>query len=79
MSLDPSLKSKNALTRHRNVLSRAERIAKLEETGNWTEQENVFGLPKVAHRKAAVGGKTKKVTAPTAATATETPTAKPSP
>ena len=31
MSIDRSLKIKGALTRHRNVLSRAERLEKLKE------------------------------------------------
>ena len=51
MSLDRSLKSANALVRHRNVLSRTERLAKLAEDGKWDEKKSVFGLPKVAHRK----------------------------
>ena len=59
MSMDPSLKSKSTLERHRNVLSRAERIAILKETGVWTEEMGASGLPKVAHRKAAVGKKSK--------------------
>jgi small basic protein (TIGR04137 family) len=55
MSLDRSLKSANALIRHRNVLTRAERLEKLKEQEKWSEDKNgVFGLPKVAHRKAAV-------------------------
>ena len=58
MSMDTSLKSKSTLTRHRNVLSRAERIAVLRETGRWTEGK-ATGLPKVAHRKVAVGKKDK--------------------
>ena len=60
MSLDRSLKSANALIRHRNVLTRAERLEKLKEAERWSEGKNsVFGLPKVAHRKMAVakGGK----------------------
>ena len=32
---------------NRNVLSRAERIAILEESQRWTEEQSVFGLPKV--------------------------------
>jgi small basic protein (TIGR04137 family) len=50
------------LQRHRNVLTRAERIERLKETGRWTEESTAIGLPKVAHRKAAVGkkGKTTK-------------------
>jgi small basic protein (TIGR04137 family) len=55
MSLDRSLKSANSLVRHRNVLTRAERLDKLKEQEKWTEEKNsAFGLPKVAHRKAAV-------------------------
>ena len=51
MSLDRSLKSANALVRHRNVLTRPERLAKLTDDGKWDEKKSVFGLPKVAHRK----------------------------
>ena len=51
MSLDRSLKGANALVRHRNVLSRAERITQLEGEGKWTEAKGVLGLPKVGHRK----------------------------
>lgn len=62
MSMDKSLKSRSSLTRHRNVLTRAERIERLKELGRWTEDMKVMSLPKVAHRKAAVGkkGKTKE-------------------
>jgi small basic protein (TIGR04137 family) len=59
MSLDKSLKSKNSLERHRNVLTRAERIAVLKETERWPADSKPLGLPKVAHRKAAVGKKDK--------------------
>ena len=59
MSLDRSLRSKSTLARHRNVLSRAERVAKLKELGTWSDEMTVLGLPKVGHRKAAVGKKTK--------------------
>ncbi len=59
MSVDKSLKSKNTLQRHRNVLTRAERILHLKETGKWTDDSSPFGLPKVVHRKAAVGKKDK--------------------
>jgi small basic protein (TIGR04137 family) len=51
MSLDRSLKGANALVRHRNVLTRAERLDKLKEEEKWNESKSVFGLPKVAHRK----------------------------
>lgn len=60
MSLDRSLKTSDALSRHRNVLTRAERLEVLEDDGRWNGEENsVFGLPKVAHRKLAAR-KTKK-------------------
>ena len=54
MSLDRSLKSAGALVRHRNVLTRTERLAKLAEDEKWDESKSVFGLPKVEHRKQAV-------------------------
>jgi small basic protein (TIGR04137 family) len=47
------------LERHRNVLTRAERVVILQETGLWSEGGKITGLPKVAHRKAAVGKKDK--------------------
>lgn len=61
MSMDRSLKSKASLSRHRNVLSRAERIKVLTEQEKFKPGDRPIGLPKVAHRKVAVGGKTKKV------------------
>lgn len=60
MSLDRSLKGANALVRHRNVLNRAERLEKLKDEEKWDENKSVFGLPKVEHRKQAVGGKAAK-------------------
>ena len=54
MSLDRSLKSANALIRHRNVLTRAERLEVLSEAEKWTDAKSVYGLPKVGHRKAEV-------------------------
>src|SRR5438067_2207976 len=54
MSLDRSLKSASALVRHRNVLTRGERLEKLKEAEKWNEEKSPYGLPKVAHRKAAV-------------------------
>jgi small basic protein (TIGR04137 family) len=47
MSMHASLKTARALERHRNVLTRAERIAYLEDHEK-------------SHRKVAVGGKAKK-------------------
>lgn len=71
MSLDKSLKSSAALSRHRNVLTRAERIHVLQEESRWTDDMEPFGLPKVAHRKAAIGGKKAKTAESDADAATE--------
>ena len=57
MSIDPSLKIKGALSRHRNVLTRAERIEKLKDEERWSEGDSLMGLPKVAHRKSHAGRK----------------------
>lgn len=62
MSIDPSLKIKGALTRHRNVLTRAERIDKLKEEDRWSEDDSLLGLPKVAHRKSHAGRKDAEAT-----------------
>jgi small basic protein (TIGR04137 family) len=68
MSIDPSLKVKGSLTRHRNVLSRAERIELLKDEERWSEGDSLLGLPKVAHRKSHAGRKGKEAPAKVAAT-----------
>ncbi len=60
MSMDRSLKTGGGLSRHRNVLSRAERLARLKDEERWQEGKSVFGLPKVANRSVKVGKKAKK-------------------
>jgi len=60
MSMDKSLRSKAALERHRNVLTRAERIEKLKDEAKWEDGKAPYGLPKVAHRKSHAGAKEKK-------------------
>ena len=82
MSLDSSLKAASALTKHRNVLTRDERIAKLAETGKFDmEEDDPLGLVKVANRKVVTGSKSKKDKAAEegaegeAATTTEAPPA----
>ena len=57
MSIDRSLKVKGALARHRNVLTRAERVEQLKDEERWDEEDSVLGLPKVAHRKSHAGRK----------------------
>ncbi len=77
MSIDRSLKIKGALSRHRNVLTRAERIEKLKDEERWSEGESLLGLPKVAHRKSHAGRKeapAKEAVTEEAATEAETPT-----
>jgi small basic protein (TIGR04137 family) len=59
MSVDRSLKVRNALVRHRNVLTRAERVRVLVEEERWAEGDRLLGLPKVAHRKSGAGKKAK--------------------
>ena len=81
MSIDRSLKVKGALRRHRNVLTRAERIEQLKDEERWTDGDSVFTLPKVAHRKSHAGRKAAKAAAKEAeatevtAEAAETPEA----
>jgi small basic protein (TIGR04137 family) len=67
MSLDRSLKSANALIRHRNVLTRAERLDKLMEDEKWNESKSPMGLPKVGHRKQTLAKAVKEETAEGAA------------
>ncbi len=55
MSLDRSLKTSASLARHRNVLTRAERVAKLLEKEKFDMGGgNPLHLPKVGNRKVAV-------------------------
>jgi len=68
MSVDRSLKIKGALTRHRNVPTRAERIEQLKDEERWSEGDSVLGLPKVAHRKSHAGRKVKAAPAKQAPT-----------
>lgn len=61
MSIDRSLKTSGELGKHRNVLTRAERIEKLAAKGEFDmETSNPLGLVKVANRKVAARGKAKK-------------------
>ena len=62
MSLDQSLKSGSRLARARNVMKRAERIAKLADEDRWDETKSVIGIPKTKVPKTVVGRKKKKKT-----------------
>lgn len=61
MSLDRSLKAGSALAQHRNVLTRAERIARLTQNSEFDPATGrPLGLRKVANRKIAAGKKVSK-------------------
>ena len=62
MSLHRSLKTKSgALNQHRNVLTRAERIAKLTDEERFSGEKNsALGIVKVRSIKVAAGKKPKK-------------------
>jgi small basic protein (TIGR04137 family) len=55
MSLDKSLKKSGSLARSRNVLSRAERLALLQEDELWKPTAGVYNLPKTKYRRLAPG------------------------
>lgn len=61
MSLHRSLKTRSgALEAHRNVLTRAERVAKLAEKGKFDLSDDTpLGLPKVRNIKVSTGKKKK--------------------
>jgi small basic protein (TIGR04137 family) len=62
VSIDKTLKSRRGLSRTRNVLTRAERIAKLTEDDLFTDGTSPMGLPKVRIEKTVTGKKKKKDT-----------------
>jgi len=55
MSMDKSLKKGAGLTRSRNVLTRVERLAVLQEDERWTPAKGVYNLPKTKYRRLAPG------------------------
>ncbi len=59
MTIDKSLNVKQGLVRTRNVLTRAERLAKLQEVDRWQKGDPVHGLPKVRVQKLALKKKKK--------------------
>ena len=60
MSIDKSLITKGKLTRHRNVLTRTERIKVLTNENLWKDGRSVFGLPKVKTLKVRKKAKVEK-------------------
>ena len=59
MTIDKSLKVRAGMIKYRNVLTRAERIAKLIEADRWQEGDPVLGLPKVRVVKVSLKKKKK--------------------
>ena len=51
MSLHSSFSGGSGLSRHRNVLTRAERLERLKAEGRWDKEKGVTGLPKVRNIK----------------------------
>ncbi|MGH7128786.1 MAG: small basic protein [Planctomycetaceae bacterium] len=62
MTIDKTLKRTNRLSRSRNVLTRAERIQRLQVEDRWQNEQSPLGLPKVRVLKTVVGKKKKKKT-----------------
>lgn len=59
MTIDKSLKIRSGSIRNRNVLTRVERLAKLQEMERWSEGDSVYGLPKVRVQKLSLKKKKK--------------------
>lgn len=66
MTIDKSLRRKGRLVRTRNVLTRAERILRLQTEDRWVEGASPLGLPKVRVIKTVLGKKKKKKAGPDA-------------
>ncbi len=51
MSMHSSFRGNGGLTKHRNVLTRAERIERLKAENRWSSDQGVTNLPKVRNIK----------------------------
>lgn len=60
MTMDKSLQLRAGLVRARSVLTRAERIARLQAADRWKEGDSPYGLPKVRVYKLSVKKKKKR-------------------
>ncbi len=60
MTMDKSLRVRAGMIRARNVLTRDERIARLQAADRWQEGDSPFGLAKVRVYKLAIKKKKKK-------------------
>ncbi len=59
MTMDKSLKVQAGAIKARNVLTRAERISKLQESNRWKDESTVLGMPKVRVIKVSLKKKKK--------------------
>ncbi len=59
MTIDKSLRIRAGAIRNRNVLTRPERLAKLQEADRWKEGDPVLGMPKVRVQKISLKKKKK--------------------
>jgi small basic protein (TIGR04137 family) len=59
VTIDKSLKVRRGALRNRNVLTRVERLMKLQETDRWQEGDGILGLPKVRVQKLSLKKKKK--------------------
>ena len=59
MTIDKSLQVSRGMIANRNVLTRIERLAKLQEQDRWQEGDSVLGLPKVRVQKVSLKKKKK--------------------
>jgi small basic protein (TIGR04137 family) len=59
MTIDKSLKVRAGAIRNRNVLTRAERLTKLQASERWQEGDPVLGMPKVRVQKISLKKKKK--------------------
>lgn len=61
VSIHSSFRTAGGSSKHRNVLTRLERLEKLEAANRWdTAAQGLFGLPKVKSIKVAIKKKKKK-------------------
>ena len=62
MSIHRSLYQAGKLKRHRNVLTRAERLDVLQREERWKDEDSIYGLPKVRNIMVRAKKKVKKKT-----------------
>lgn len=59
MTMDQSLKVQAGAIKSRNVLTRAERVARMKELDRWNEDSSVVGMPKTRVLKVSLKKKKK--------------------